>query len=90
MADERRADTNPATAEANADVLAEAASEQQQEETGTDDPAVPLPAPVDASKFEQPNEGPAPMVDLPDQADQTDQTDAGAEDVVDASAEIDF
>ena len=30
------------------------------------------------------------MVDLPDQADQTDQTDAGAEDVVDASAEIDF
>ena len=39
---ERRADTNPATAEANADVLAEAASEQQQEETGTDDPAVPL------------------------------------------------
>ena len=90
LADERRADTNPATAEANADVLAEAASEQQQEETGTDDPAVPLPAPVDASKFEQPNEGPAPMVDLPDQADQTDQTDAGAEDVVDASAEIDF
>jgi hypothetical protein len=88
--DERRADTISAGAnEANADDPGEPAGEQpqQEEETGTDDPAVPLPVPVDASQFEQPNEGPAPMVDLPDQADQAD---AGGENVVDASAEIDF
>ena len=45
---------------------------------------IPLPPPVDASKFEQVNEGPAPMADL------ADHTEAGAEDVVDASADIDF
>ncbi len=45
----------------------------------------PLPQPVDASKFEQVNEGPAPLVDPTDHT-----TDVGAEDVVDASADIDF
>jgi ParB/RepB/Spo0J family partition protein len=59
-------------------------ADQHQEQLDTDDSAVTLAPPVDASKFEQANEGPAPMVDLPDH------TDTGAEDVVDASTEIDF
>jgi ParB/RepB/Spo0J family partition protein len=68
-----------------------ASSDEHQEQIDTDDSTVTnaishisLPPTVDASKFEQPNEGPAPMVDL------TDHTDAGAEDVLDASADIDF
>ena len=58
------------------------------------DPAVPdvaaqpLPAQVDASKFEQPNEGPAPMPDLTDDTQPDADPDAG--DVLDASADIDF
>jgi ParB/RepB/Spo0J family partition protein len=66
-------------------------TDEHQEQIDTDDSAVTnaishisLPPPVDASKFEQVNEGPAPMVDL------ADHTDAGPEDVLDASAEIDF
>ena len=65
--------------------------DEDQEQVDTGDSAVtnaishvPLPPPVDASKFEQVNEGPAPMADLEDH------TEAGAEDVVDASADIDF
>jgi ParB/RepB/Spo0J family partition protein len=66
-------------------------TDEHQEQIDTDDSAVTnaishisLPPPVDASKFEHVNEGPAPMVDL------TDHTDAGPEDVLDASADIDF
>jgi ParB/RepB/Spo0J family partition protein len=66
-------------------------ADEHQEQIETGDSAVrnaishiPLPPPVDASKFEQVNEGPAPMADLEDH------TEAGAEDVVDASADIDF
>jgi ParB/RepB/Spo0J family partition protein len=66
-------------------------TDEHQEQIDTGDSAVtnaishiPLPPPVDASKFEQVNEGPAPMADL------ADHTETGAEDVVDASADIDF
>jgi ParB/RepB/Spo0J family partition protein len=66
-------------------------TDEHQEQIDTGDSAVtnaishiPLPPPVDASKFEQVNEGPAPMAGLEDH------TEAGAEDVVDASADIDF
>jgi ParB/RepB/Spo0J family partition protein len=63
---------------------------EDEEQLDTDDLAVPevtaepLPPPVDASKFEQPNEGPAPMPDL------TDHNEPDAELVLDASADIDF
>ncbi|MGH2903562.1 MAG: ParB/RepB/Spo0J family partition protein [Solirubrobacteraceae bacterium] len=59
-------------------------ADEHHEQIDTDNSAVTLAPPVDASKFEQANEGPAPMVDL------ADLTDAGAEGVVDASTEIDF
>jgi ParB/RepB/Spo0J family partition protein len=66
-------------------------TDEHQEQVDTGDSAVTnaishisLPPPVNPSKFEQVNEGPAPMVDL------ADHTDAGPEDVLDASAEIDF
>lgn len=66
-------------------------SDEEEEQIDTGDsavtnaiPRVPLPPPVDASKFEQVNEGSAPMADLEDH------TEAGAEDMVDASADIDF
>jgi ParB/RepB/Spo0J family partition protein len=63
--------------------------DEDEEQLGTDDPPVPdatvepLAPPVDASKFQQPNERPAPMPDLTD-------TEPDAEAVLDASAEIDF
>jgi ParB/RepB/Spo0J family partition protein len=50
----------------------------------TDAASESLAPPIDASKVEQPNEGPAPMVDL------ADQTLPEGEDVVDAAAAIDF
>ena len=65
-----------------------------EEQPDTDDPAVPdvktdpLAPPVDASTFEQANEGPAPMPDLTEHADPD--ADPDAEYVLDASAEIDF
>jgi hypothetical protein len=73
-------------------------SDEEEEQLDTDDPPVPdvieapLAPPVDASTFEQPNEGPAPMPDLPDDTDPEPDGEAvpGAEDVLDASAEIDF
>jgi len=64
--------------------------DEDEEQPDTVDPAVPdvaaepLAPPVDASTFEQANEGPAPMPDLADHAD------PDAEYVLDASAEIDF
>ncbi len=61
-----------------------ALADEHQEQIHADKSAETLEPPVDASKFEQTNEGPATMVDL------TDRTDAGAEDVVDASTDIDF
>jgi ParB/RepB/Spo0J family partition protein len=68
---------------------------EEEEQLGTDDPPVieaPLAPPVDASKFEQPNEGPAPMPDLPDNTDPEPDGEAvpAAKDVLDASADIDF
>jgi ParB/RepB/Spo0J family partition protein len=73
-------------------------SDEEEEQLGTDDPPVPdvieapLAVPVDASQFEQPNEGPAPMPDLTDDTNPEPDVEAvpGAEDVLDASAEIDF
>lgn len=56
-------------------------ADEHQEQIDADKSAVMLEPPVDASKFEQINEGPAPIVDLADHTD---------EDVVDASMEIDF
>ncbi len=69
-----------------------ASDQEQLDSLDSDDPRAtcakspsPLPPPVDASKFEQVNEGPAPLVDPTDHT-----TDVGAEDVVDASADIEF
>jgi ParB/RepB/Spo0J family partition protein len=71
-------------------------SDEEQEEVDGDEPPVPdvievpLEPPVDASRFEQSNEGPAPMPDLTEDADLEPDAVPGAEDVLDASAEIDF
>jgi ParB/RepB/Spo0J family partition protein len=59
-------------------------ADEHREQIDTGNSEVTLAPPVDASKFEQVNEGPAQMLDAADNAD------AGAEDVVDASTEIDF
>lgn len=74
-------------------------SSEEEEQLGTDDPPVPvvieapLAPPVDASKFEQPNEGPAPMPDLKDDTDPEPDVESvvpGPEDVLDAAEDIDF
>jgi len=68
--------------------------DEDEEYSDTDDPAVPdatvepLAPPVDASEFEQLNEGPAPMPDLTDHTEPD--ADPDAEPVLDASADIDF
>jgi len=102
LEDKRRAETSPRTPdEPDAEIEhpedpdGGATPGEDTEEIDTDHcPHEKLMPPVDASQFEQANEGPASMVDLADHADPEveDIVDgsAPAEDVVDASAQIDF
>jgi ParB/RepB/Spo0J family partition protein len=94
-ADERNAEEEDDVDSVASDSGSANGDQEQLDSLDSGDPTVgsaishaPLAPPVDASRFEQVNEGPAPMVDLADQADAA--SPAVLEDVLDATAEIDF